>query len=65
MSQGKIEAKMVTCGTSEAEHNNLDNCWSCAPYWWIIPVCPTHNWKLKESGWCKKCKKYYKMPDKK
>lgn len=44
---------------NEQEHAWRDFCWSCAPYWWIVPVCPNHKVKLALSGYCKLCKKFY------
>ena len=41
------------------EHNMLDHCWDCAPFWDSYPVCPTHRRKLHLSGWCRDCRRYY------
>lgn len=60
----KTNAKWVTCGSNESEHSYNDNCWGCAPFWWNIPVCPTHNEKLNVSGFCKECKKFYNLKEK-
>ena len=64
----KTNALFITCaqrthsGETEGEHSMLDNCWNCAPYWWQVPVCPFHNFmKLNTSGFCKACKKFYKI----
>ena len=59
----KPMAEWITCNSDTPEgrfqHTMLDYCWDCAPYWWNIPICPTHRTKLKESGFCKHCRKYY------
>lgn len=63
----KINALWLTCaeftgsGNTEGEHSYQDNCWSCAPYWWKLPTCPTHKRKLNTSGFCKECKKFYNI----
>ncbi len=47
-----IEARMVKCPeyeTSPYEHSMRDNCWTCAPYWETIPVCPVHGGKLRQT----------------
>lgn len=41
------------------EHSMGYYCWTCAPYWRFVPVCPTHKRKLKASGFCKDCRKFY------
>lgn len=42
------------------EHFLLDNCWSCAPFWERIPLCPTCHKKLMKQGKtkCKSCGKF-------
>ncbi len=55
----KQEAVIVKCCEDKNEHAYRDNCWNCAPFWYEIPTCPTHKRKLKRSGYCKDCKKYY------
>ncbi len=64
----KINAMYATCGElshsgmTEGEHMMLDNCWNCAPFWWIVPICPTHKRKLNaSSGYCKECKQFYQL----
>jgi len=53
-------AKIVDCpGTADGYHDYRDFCWTCAPFWEKIPVCPTHGRKLATSGWCRYCRKYY------
>jgi len=60
-------------------HAMRDNCWSCAPFWARIPMCPldTHvdrwhdefgNWsgwsrKLTDNGYCKGCRKHFLLVD--
>ena len=58
----KPKAEIVKCN-GEA-HNPavagcIDNCMICMPFWEWYPICPTHRIKLKHSGYCKKCKRYY------
>lgn len=71
----KQNAVYVKCGNgNEADHMNYDNCWFCAPYWIDIATCPIMHkrfganelvrMKLKSSGYCKDCKKYYNLKDK-
>ena len=46
--------------TGEAHNNGfIDNCAVCMPFWGKYPVCPKHDKKLTEHGYCKVCKKYY------
>lgn len=44
-------------------HYMRDGCSSCAPYWEQYPTCPTHQLKLKPTGWCSACKKFYAKPE--
>lgn len=56
------KAEWVWCpGVHESRvaHAMRDNCWSCAPWWEVYPVCPTHRLKLNETGYCKTCKRRY------
>lgn len=57
----KEAATYVKCIEDEGAHNYLDACWMCAPHWYHIPTCPTHNRKLATSGYCKACKKFYQL----
>lgn len=43
-------------------HSNpyIDNCMVCLPYWGKYPVCPIHDTKLHETGYCKKGKHFCK-----
>lgn len=59
----KTKARIVTCGTDEREHQYLDNCWNCAPFWWKIPLCPTHNRKLTTAGYCRDCRRFYDVSE--
>lgn len=43
-------------------HSMRDACYGCAPYWEQYPVCPIHGEKLKKSGYCRECGKYYEIP---
>ncbi len=44
------------------EHMMRDNCTTCAPYWDIVAICPTHRRKLNaQTGYCKDCRKYLDM----
>ena len=60
----KPAADIVKC-TGEAHDpaigGMIDNCWGCAPYWGSFPVCPVHQVKLPDTGFCKACKKYYSI----
>lgn len=38
-----------------------DFCGNCAPYWWDIPICSLHEKKVKASGYCEDCKKFYDL----
>ena len=69
-------AKFVDCpGLQEGKyaHSMRDGCWSCAPYWETIQVCPTDNVKLRQTetnwtrydpkapvkGYCRTCRKHF------
>ncbi len=43
-------------------HDMRDYCWSCAPWWAEIYVCPRCSRKLLESGFCRRCRKYAVIP---
>lgn len=49
------------------EHDMRDNCWTCAPFWDVVPLCPVqlpyHPRKLNESGYCRGCHRYYDLGD--
>lgn len=58
----KKKAKWVLCAGYRENpqlHYLRDFCWTCAPYWEKIAVCPEHGQKIPMSGWCKSCRKYY------
>lgn len=57
----KPESKRIECVHEGGPY--LDHCWTCAPWWGRYYVCPTHSIKLKESGYCRMCKKYYIIND--
>ena len=59
----KAKAKIVTCSPTDDEHKYLDNCWNCAPFWWKIPLCPTHETKLTITGYCRPCKTHYDISE--
>lgn len=63
----KKPAKFVPCPgvTTDGRygHSMRDHCWSCAPYWEVIPTCPVDSKKLAPSGFCKKCRKFYDMKE--
>jgi len=42
-------------------HAMNDFCPRCAPFWLQIPFCPKHQNKLKSSGYCVECKKFYSI----
>lgn len=55
------KAQWIDCpGLQEGkfEHNMRDHCWSCAPFWERIPLCPDCNRRVVESGWCRTCRRY-------
>jgi len=60
----KEKAKIIKCSKgNEAEHQRLDFCWNCAPWWDYYPICPSHRCKLTKTGYCKSCKKYYDISE--
>ena len=73
MAQQKPQAKFIDCpGMSEGRyyHSMRDNCWSCAPYWERIPVCPTDGKRLNPTkttgyyaeavnGYCRTCRCHF------
>lgn len=61
MTKAMAEVDKCTNYTSSHEHSMRDYCWTCAPYWDIVPLCPTHRRKLATSGYCKDCRRYYDM----
>lgn len=58
---GKQTAIWKKCNGEAHSNAFIDNCWGCAPYWENYPACPNDNTMLKESGYCKVCKKYFKI----
>ena len=49
-----------------AGHAMRDECWSCAPFWEVIPICSictSPRMRLRESGWCGYCRRYYDVAD--
>ncbi len=65
MSSGRAKrrpAVMVSCpGLQDGvyAHSMRDYCWSCAPFWEHIPTCTDGHGKLKTSGYCRTCRKFY------
>mgnify|MGYP001620022616 FL=1 len=61
----KVKAVWVECAgvTNEGKsgHAMRDYCWSCAPFWEKFPTCPKHEKMLTDKGYCKICKKFYKL----
>ncbi len=57
----KQKAIIISCGdrVGQFEHSMRDNCYSCAPFWDLYPICPISKHKLSNSGFCKACKKYF------
>lgn len=54
--------KMKKANILPCEHEpHTDNCWRCAPWWGKVYVCPNDGAKLKKSGYCGFCKKYYEV----
>lgn len=42
-------------------HSRRDGCWSCAPFWEKVPVCPEHGNKLSLTGYCRSCRGHYSL----
>ena len=42
-----------------AGHAMRDHCWNCAPFWETIPTCPKDGSKLRTTGYCRTCRKFY------
>jgi hypothetical protein len=59
----KQPAKIVKCSDTCDDHFYRDRCLTCAPWWDTYYRCPAHNTKLKESGYCSDCKKYYQIDE--
>jgi hypothetical protein len=63
-SMSKPPAQAVEC-SGEAHKGPyggyIDHCFVCIPYWGTYPICPEHGEKLRESGYCRTCRKYYYM----
>lgn len=61
----KPDAIYVDCpgvtNDGAAAHDMRDGCYSCAPFWARIPICPVHGRKLATSGHCKPCRKFYSL----
>jgi hypothetical protein len=55
----KPPAFVVHCIGEAHSNPYIDNCSMCMPYWGHVPLCPTHDRKLAESGYCRLCRKYY------
>lgn len=47
-----------------ANHYMRDNCWNCAPFWEVYPVCPSDKKTLTPNGYCKMCRKHFDLSDK-
>ena len=63
MAKTKTPAKFVPCpgitNDGKRAHAMRDFCWSCAPFWETVPVCPTDSKKLTTTGYCRACKKHF------
>ena len=63
------QALYVKCTdhVSVQEHEMLDHCFNCAPWWNRFPICPVHKTKLNDvptnerKGYCKECKTHYEV----
>jgi len=44
-------------------HYMRDHCWSCAPFWERIPLCPVDKRKLTTTGYCQKCRKHFTLAE--
>lgn len=50
------------CSDNDRNHEWLDYCWTCAPWWDQYPICPDCKVKLnkgKRVDACPKCRKRY------
>jgi len=59
----KLLATIVKCTDrlTKFEHAMRDGCSTCAPFWDVVPLCPTHRRKLNSTDYCKDCKKFLDM----
>ncbi len=46
-------------------HSMRDNCYNCAPFWEVYPVCPNDKKVLTTNGYCKVCRKHFDLSDRK
>jgi len=61
MAQRDAVWKQCSDGESPQEHAMRDHCWNCAPWWENVPTCPDDGSKLQQSGYCRKCRHYYRL----
>lgn len=61
----KKHALFVDCPglSNQQEHEMRDHCYSCAPFWRRVPLCPVHRGKLTTTGWCKWCRTHYETKE--
>lgn len=61
----KTDATYIDCPGITTDglyaHDMRDNCWSCAPFWARIPLCPVCQRKLTSTGYCRGCHLHYKL----
>ncbi len=61
----KTRAVWVKCAgydpANPLAHDMRDGCTTCAPWWEDVPLCPLHRTKLRQSGYCVKCRKFYDL----
>ncbi len=61
MEKQKATWGVCASGITEGEHEYRDHCSTCAPFWWNVPRCPVHDYKLTTNGYCRECKKHYDL----
>lgn len=59
----KVKAEWKKCCGEAHTNPYIDNCMVCMPYWEFYPICPIHKYKLRDKGWCKECRKHYKVEE--
>jgi hypothetical protein len=59
----EYSGKAATKDCNGEAHKNpyIDHCMVCLPYWSKIYICPNHNNRLADNGWCEECSKYYEV----
>jgi hypothetical protein len=55
---GKPRVKKCS-GDAHKPDVDMDHCMVCLPGWGEIYLCPYHNTRVAQNGWCEECRKYY------